>query len=383
MKLTKIDYSEYKNTIYSWHLIDCTLGDINLIVGKNAIGKTRLLNVINGLAKIFSSETPVRLKTGKFSAEFDLNETLAKYSITFNDLKVNSEKFSVGNKKYINRRKDGKGYIDAIELGQRINFQIPLEDVVVSSRRDQIQHPFLEDLYLWGKNLYKYDFGTPLGKDQFLSNISSQHEGLVDNEKRNKPSTVDEAFLRGKKRFGEKFTNQIIKDMHVLGYELHSIGIEQISKYLISDKVSSPSGIYVKEKNLLGNTNQFVMSQGMFRALSIIIQINYSILSNIPSCILIDDIGEGLDFERSSSLIRLLINKAKETKFQLVMTSNDRFVMNNVPLEYWIILGRTDDKIVSYNYRNSKTIFDEFKFTGLSNFDLFTSKYYLGEKNYE
>jgi hypothetical protein len=34
------------------------------------------------------------------------------------------------------------------------------------------------------------------------------------------------------------------------------------------------------------------MSQGMFRVLSLIIQVNYSVLAKKPNCILIDDIGK-------------------------------------------------------------------------------------------
>ena len=65
---------------------------------------------------------------------------------------------------------------------------------------------------------------------------------------------------------------------------------------------------------------------GMFRALSIIVQVNYSVLADTPSCILIDDIGEGLDFERSCDLIDVLISKAKNSSVQLLMATNDRFV---------------------------------------------------------
>jgi ABC-type Mn2+/Zn2+ transport system ATPase subunit len=111
----------------------------------------------------------------------------------------------------------------------------------------------------------------------------------------------------------------------------------------------------------------------MFRALSLIIQLNYSQLASIPSCILIDDIGEGLDYERSSSLIKLLIEKAKTSAVQLVMSTNDRFVMNNVPLEYWCVMRRISNVSKVYNYRNAKKQFEDFELTGLSNFDFFTS----------
>ena len=98
---------------------------------------------------------------------------------------------------------------------------------------------------------------------------------------------------------------------------------------------------------------------------------NYSQLARRANCILIDDIGEGLDFERSAALIEILRRKAKDetSSFQLVMTTNDRFVMNNVPLEEWSILQRQGCSVQVRNYQNSKRHFDLFKFTGLNNFD--------------
>ena len=59
------------------------------------------------------------------------------------------------------------------------------------------------------------------------------------------------------------------------------------------------------------------------------------------------------------------------------MSTNDRFVMNNVPLEFWAIMHRTGNKSLSLNYRNSKELFDEFELMGLNNFDFFTSKFFL------
>ncbi|HHC24191.1 MAG TPA: hypothetical protein ENK58_02070 [Desulfobacterales bacterium] len=54
-------------------------------------------------------------------------------------------------------------------------------------------------------------------------------------------------------------------------------------------------GLNVQETELDEGTDQTEMSQGMFRALSLLIQLNYSLLADITGCILI---GEGLDHER-------------------------------------------------------------------------------------
>ncbi len=120
------------------------------------------------------------------------------------------------------------------------------------------------------------------------------------------------------------------------------------------------------------------MSQGMFRTLSILAQVNYAMMKHTADCILIDDIGEGLDFERSSVLIELLRDKAKQSRFQLVMSTNDQFVMNQVPLEEWSVLQRHGSRVTVKNYENSKEAFEYFKFVGLSNFAFFEMDFVNG-----
>ena len=127
-------------------------------------------------------------------------------------------------------------------------------------------------------------------------------------------------------------------------------------------------GLNVQETALPGVTDQFSMSQGMFRVLSLLIHMNYCQLSNTGSTVLIDDIGEGLDFDRSCRLIELLREKALGSAIQLVMSTNDRFVMNQVPLDEWSVLQRDGGTVHVRNAGNSRDIFNSFKFTGLSNF---------------
>ena len=119
----------------------------------------------------------------------------------------------------------------------------------------------------------------------------------------------------------------------------------------------------------------------MFRTLALLIHINYLVLSDTNSTVLIDDIGEGLDYERSSNLISLLTNKAQNSKLQLIMTTNDKFVMNKVPLEYWSILIRDSNSVRIINKNNSPKVFEEFKYVGLNNFEFFESGYFVGKND--
>ena len=58
------------------------------------------------------------------------------------------------------------------------------------------------------------------------------------------------------------------------------------------------------------------------------------------------------------------------------MSTNDSFIMNAVDIENWAVIMREGNKISLYNYENSREIFEEFKFTGLNNFDFYASEFF-------
>jgi ABC-type lipoprotein export system ATPase subunit len=134
-------------------------------------------------------------------------------------------------------------------------------------------------------------------------------------------------------------------------------------------------GLRVHENDRKAVTDQSEMSDGMFRALSLIIHYNFYQLSNKPLTVLVDDIGEGLDYNRSTNLIKLLIEKSIKSNIQIIMSSNDKFVLNNTDLKYWQIVNRKANVVSIFNFDNSKEIFENFRFTGLNNFDFYISDF--------
>jgi AAA15 family ATPase/GTPase len=115
----------------------------------------------------------------------------------------------------------------------------------------------------------------------------------------------------------------------------------------------------------------------MLRTLSVLIFMEYHVHNNKSSTILIDDLGEGLDYERATKLGKLIVEKLENSNIQFIATSNDSFLMDVVPIKYWNILQRDGNTVKALNYQNSKEQFDKFRMTGLSNFDLFSSDYLL------
>jgi hypothetical protein len=188
-----------------------------------------------------------------------------------------------------------------------------------------------------------------------------------------------QVFVAGDLEFGDKFKACILSSMKEIGYDLLDIAA---SKQVYTSRTIGFEDyilqVFESDRNI--PVIQTDMSRGMFRALSVIIHLTYHVLMKTSVTFIIDDIGEGLDFDRSSRLIKLLIETAeKNDNIQLIMTTNDRFVMNNVPLEYWQVIQRKGSECQVFNCRNEEEKFNEFKYMGLNNFDFLATDYLNSE----
>ena len=233
-------------------------------------------------------------------------------------------------------------------------------------RRDKTEYPFLEDLYEWGTNLPSFTFSGIRFEQLIEKNLGLFFKNLLF------ASFLLETIFEKYPQYKDNIIEDTINDLEQIGYELKDIDLTY-RPYL--DK-EIPI-IVVQEEDLKIPLSQFSLSAGMNRAIAIIIIFNYYKLFNTPVTIIIDDLGEGLDFDRASKLTKLLFEKAKECEnMQLIVSSNSRFLLNAVDLEYWNVLDRDKQHIKTYNYIKNKEIFEEFAFTGLSNFDFFSYDFY-------
>ena len=382
MQLNKMKFSRFKGKSNEWSIEGrpnndklnqwLDLNKMNLITGKNASGKSRTIEAIRHIADLFSGDVELsRLHLlGYGTAEYELifsdTHSQIEYFLSFEDGNIIEEKIIENEEERLNRSQ-GRLYYEGVP--GYLDFEID-QDILAVSKRDKKQHSFFEKLYTWGERLNFYRFGGNLGKDALLRDINSviltdEKVDLKDGDE------VAEIFVKAKHQFPQVFVNEIINDMQSISYHLSSVDVTQLKNFPFS-----AYGLAAKESDLNDLTDQREMSQGMFRVLSLLIQINYSILKKEPSCILIDDIGEGLDFERSQKLIKLLFDKFEDSQIQVIMTTNDRPVMNNIALEYWQAIERVSKKSLFYNYKNAKDIFDEYKYSGLSNFDFLATGFY-------
>jgi hypothetical protein len=230
----------------------------------------------------------------------------------------------------------------------------PDNKLVLHIRRDKEEYPYLEDIALWAERTHFFKFGQ-IHTNSFL-------DGDVTGEK----LTTVEDIPALMKELDESSKYEIIEEFNMLGYDLEELYTKQ---------ESGKDVLYIREKGLKYGLRQNHLSQGMFRALALIVFIHYLNEKVKVKTIIVDDLGEGLDYERATKLGELIFKKLEKTNIQFIASSNDNFLMDVVDIKYWSILKRSDNTVNVYNYHNSKEKFDNFKFSGLSNFDLFSSDY--------
>jgi ABC-type multidrug transport system ATPase subunit len=373
MFLRKFSFTENAGEKIEWIIDNVSLGAINLVVGKNTSGKTRTLNALTDLVGMIRGKGTSATGPVTYELQFANGENLLNYQLEYDLVTIHRERLLVGEEVVLDRGQDGRGSIkyEATPGSIFLDFEIPHDQLACYAKRDRLQHPFIELIHGWAVSLRRFDFSSDLGKSRYALK-STFHSKDLD-------LSVTGASLVPVLSIAEKefpaFKKQVLSDMADIGYDLEDFGIVRFSEPY-SQSVQDRYAIFTTEKGLEKQVTQRDMSQGMYRAFSVISQLNYYILKGNKGFVIIDDIGEGLDFTRAKQLVQLLIAKAKQAGIQLIMSTNDSFIMNAVDIESWAVIVREGNKISLFNYENSKEIFEEFKFTGLNNFDFYASEFF-------
>ncbi|MDD4928369.1 MAG: AAA family ATPase [Gallionella sp.] len=369
MSLKKFSYSEFEGDQRKWEFERTEFGNVNLLVGRNSTGKSRVLNVIASVCKVISGQQVRPFTSGRFDIEVEIGGELYAYLITFKDNLVMEEHLTVDGFVRLTRDLDGKGQVYFASEDRDIRFQITNKTIAIQNKNDRLQHPFIHHLYEWASGVALYNFGSDFGKNRLMARPPNDLLGSIENSSIGDVDNTVGIYINAFSRFSHDFDHAVIRDMSKLGYHLEEVAAEQLDNIGLNSPLL---GLITVERDLGALRNpQLSMSQGMFRALALIIHLNLAIFSHDKKLLLIDDIGEGLDYERASAIIDLIISAAEKEHIQVLMTSNDRFVMNRVPLDYWAVLERTGKLVKTFTPKNSPNEFENFKFIGLSNFDFF------------
>lgn len=366
MILQRLEYSQHENDPEHnpWEVRDLIFdARMNLIVGLNATGKTRVMNVLRNCAAQIAGKIP-RLVTGSWTLTFETSQkqSFDVYCDIF-DGEVREEKITRNGKVLLTRHGES-GKIENDQDHETKDYEPPRGKLTLHVRRDKKEYPYLEDLFSWADNYYGYMFASR-PPSEVLVGPGAESAALESLE--SVPHLLKEALDKG------VAAGAIVTDMRSVGYPIKDIAVKKL------DPLNALI-ITVQEENIPREIVQTEISAGMYRALSAVVILNYLLLQETPCTLAVDDIGEGLDFERSVNLIKLLLQKTKESNIQLMLTSNDRHLLNAVDVQSWNILERKGGKVRAFNYANSKEAFDDFAMTGLSNFDFLSGRMYKETK---
>ncbi len=344
MELTHFFYKES-----TWELTQAIpLKTVNLLVGKNAVGKSKVIDAIYELSNLILQQDIPFTPKYFFSTTltFKDGKDVIDYHFTYHLRSITEESLTINGQTLLTRNEE-------ITLLEGMPINPPTDKLTLHVRRDTIQYPYFEKIITWAENVYGQRFNE-IDADQ-----ENQTNSFLSPIHKNDLYTMVKAL-------SPESIQRIIEQAQKLDYHLEAIQALELLKIKI---------VLFKEKNVRENLTISSLSKGMCRAISLLIQMEYLSAQGKPSLWLIDDLGEGLDYDRTVKLGKLLFDFCRERDIQLLASSNDTFLMDIVDLQYWNILERKGEKVMPVNTANNPDLFEDFKFTGLSNFDFFSSDY--------
>ena len=332
-----------------WELTEISaLRQTNLLVGKNASGKTRTVRALQNVTGFMCMRSVLfGVKSFRTKLAFT-NPDNPIWSLSYSFEVINGEVKSellTNNGKTLIKRDATK----TLFYGETIN--PPQEKLVTQVRRDRDAYPEVEILMSWAEGVVAVSCSdinpfTILGPAGYINPLS--FSDLV-----NKLNKEDK--------------KSIIKNAEKLGYDISD---------LTPIKANSEMNLVaVKERYILSDLLDFQLSSGMLRVLYILCFLEYIKHTEKHSMLLIDDLGEGLDYSRATHLGEKVFEVCEKEKVQLIASSNDSFLMDVVDISKWQIVRRKNSKLIVLNQTNTPELFRRFRMTGLSNFDLFSSDF--------
>lgn len=330
---------------YLWKLNAIYLNRLNLIVGKNAVGKSKTLNAMVEVARFIKGETSGIVSTHKCRIVFaDADGKELIYSYEGSVKEIISESMLVDGRMLISR--------DASHaLVKEDDVNPPSNKLIIQTQRDTTKFPEFEMVMSWAEHTRGFSF----------SDLSSS-----------KPYSIPNMFSE-KIDFSELFEkiddekkNFIIDKMKELGYKISEITPLKIDQFNI---------ITLKEEGVEVPLFSSSMSNGMLRVFYIFTYMSYIATVEGAKTFLIDDLGEGLDYSRSATLSKMMFDYCEAHDIQLIVTSNDNFLMNAIDLNHWIILRRDRNKVETYSRTTHPDMFIKFRKMGLNNFDMLSTDF--------
>lgn len=334
MYLSKLTYKDR-----DWEIGPICLAGQSLIVGPNATGKSTVLRCIRGFIRTVLGSIKIDAAPDfQYIMEFGNGIGLVTYTFQVQGGRVVKELLETNGKVRVRRDPNGSFVGD-----EPVN--VPDTTLLINARRDIDKYPDIEMVLSWVEQMSSFIFSNILSSDSRVSPFTS--------------SQID--LCRMWERIDAQQKEAVIMRMQRLHYNISAIDID-VNK--LGEKT-----LFVVEENVTKPIVMGKMSNGMYRVLYLLVYLYY--VSDYSSgTVLIDDLGEGLDYYRSSALGEMLFSFSKEHNIQMIVTSNDTFLVDKVDLSSWVLLKRDGRKVSSISEKTNPEDFARFRKLGLRNFDL-------------
>lgn len=340
-------------------LEDLNLQSLNLIVGRNASGKSQTLYHLEAFTNLVSEKEIISWE-GIWTTKFIHEKVLLTYLIEKRQEKIIRELLQFGEETLIDRT-EAKCVVYSTVTKKIDELSPPADKLIIHIRRDTKLFSHFELLIGWAYNAYHFRFGS------IIPYILLNTRKLTKSVLTPLSSTDGEYFADMFSKIMRPKQEEIISTLNDMGYGITHYGTipDENNKELFTYKEH-------EEGPILG---EYFLSQGTLRIFILLTYINYLLQHQDPEIICIDDLGEGLDYHRVVKVGKYIFDLCEKRKVQLIATSNDGFIMDVVPIDYWNVLRRERDGVRALNIKNSPNLFSNFAYTGLSNFDFFSSDY--------
>src|SRR5947208_211494 len=116
MQLDQIAYIQFRGKPAEWGVEGFTLGRINLLVARNATGKSRIINIIANLAKRFFKGDTDFNHPGEYQILFRNGHESWDYTFEFDNYEVLKERLIYNGNDVLQRGKGGMGQIEALDV---------------------------------------------------------------------------------------------------------------------------------------------------------------------------------------------------------------------------------------------------------------------------
>jgi len=327
-----------------WRLEELSLNHQNLIVGLNSVGKSRTVSALGQVARFIRGEADANMDDIGCSLLLE-NGCRLEYSFEVAGGDIQTEILRKDGRLLIMRERSSATTYDEM-------VSPPAGKLLIQVRRDTLRYPEIEEIITWAEHTTMFVFSNITTSPNSLSPYTISKEPLL-------------PVMYGK--ISEEKQKQLLAFMQELGYE-----IDRIEEY---QQENGSKMLHIYEKGIGTPLTPFELSNGMFRVFCVLLYMLYCSALADARCLIIDDMGEGLDYMRSTRLGKIMFSYCEENHIQLLATSNDSFLMDAVDLQYWNILQRKGGRVYSLNNKNSKELFERFVRTGLSNFDILSSNF--------